>query len=176
MNKLNEPKDEVRTLGGITGLVHDSFLFNTIAGKADNFSKEAVEQQTRLILEEVNELVNALNTNDTVEVLDAAVDIQVVLSGLFQILHKAGFDVANACQLVAENNLSKFTDSLQVAELTVADLASKEIEAKIEYNAESQCYVIKDTNQKVRKPVDFKAVELTECVPKYLLKGFTKTC
>ena len=158
---------------GIADCIDQSLLFNELAGKSKNYTLDALKNQLELIEEEVKELRDALEVNDVLEALDAVVDIQVVLTGMQQLIDNSGVDVAQAMRRVAENNLTKFTDSLQIAELTVADLKEKGIEARIEYNSEYNLYCIKDTNNKIRKPVDYKSVVLDDCLPpKLALVGF----
>ncbi len=158
---------------GIAECIDQSLLFNELAGKSKNFTLSSLNKQLMLIVEEVKELQEALLTNDAVETLDAVVDIQVVLTGMQQLLDNASINVAEAMKRVAANNLTKFTDSLQVAKLTVADLKEKGITSRIEYNSEYNLYCVKDTNNKIRKPVDYKSVVLDDCVPPELaLVGF----
>lgn len=159
----------------IADLAAASITFNNIAGKGGNFSKEAIDNQIELINEEVKELNDAFTANDAVELLDAVIDIYVVLTGLAQQLQSAGMLVGTAAELVAENNLSKFPKELMVAEATVVDYKTKGINTTIDFNHEHGVYVIKDTASKVRKPVTFKSVDLTECVPAGLIiNGFIK--
>lgn len=90
----------------------DTAVFNDIAGNTDKLTLQDFKNQAALITEEARELVEALDANDPVEVLDAAVDIAVVLSGLISKLVSLGFDVSEAMEATAENNLSKFPSTI----------------------------------------------------------------
>ena len=57
-----------------------------------------------LIKEEANELMDAVIANDTVEQLDALIDILVVTIGA---IHSAGFDAEGAWKEVMQTNFNK---------------------------------------------------------------------
>lgn len=153
----------------IKNLVQESLEFNTIAGKGANFSKDAIHNQIRLINEETQELNDAFAQNDPVELLDAVIDIYIVLTGLAQQLESAGILIGDAAELVAANNLTKFTNSFSIADKTVNQLAKENITTSVTFNDNHGVYIIKDANSKIRKPIDFKSVDLVDCVPTYLL-------
>lgn len=107
--------------------------FNQIAGRVEQFDLRMVALHTGLILEEVGELIESLNSVqfdplyklldayatafkqglyddiiqnvNRVEFLDAAVDIPVVSIGAGMSI---GADIEGACHHVADNNLTKF--------------------------------------------------------------------
>jgi hypothetical protein len=172
---MTNPKEIVKQAKGILPTITYAFFFNEIAGKSEDYSLEALKDQLKLIEEEVKELREALEANNPVETIDAVVDIQVVLSGMQQLLANAGIDVSLAGKLVTENNLSKFTPDVDVAYATVKSYKEKGIDCFIHHHEVSDLYVVKDTSNKVRKPVGFKAVDLTETVPVRLRKeGFKR--
>lgn len=159
----------------VAGLVQASLDFNELAGKGHNFSEEAIANQIKLINEEVLELNEAFKQNDVVEVLDAVLDTYVVLTGLFQQLHAAGVLPGTSARKVADNNLSKFPKELMVAQATVKAYEEKGVKTEIQFNPMKNVYVIKDMNSKVKKPITFQDVDLTDCVPAGLIiNGFTK--
>jgi len=70
----------------------------------DAFNKEQFALYVNLIEEEFKELKEAINNNDTVETLDALVDILVVTIGA---IHSAGFDAEGAWREVMSTNFAK---------------------------------------------------------------------
>lgn len=150
----------------------DNYKFNILAGKDKLVSLEDLKEQYNLIYEEVAELCEGLRCNDPVEVLDAVVDIYVVLDGLKQKLENLGFDIPEASYRVAGNNLTKFPISKENAEETKQMYLDKEINVIVEYNQVFERWVVKDQQGKVRKPVGFKSVELDDLVPSELQDGF----
>lgn len=159
----------------IAKLVQSSQLFNEMAGKDSNFSKDAIYNQIRLINEEVLEMNTAFSNNDSVELLDAVLDIMVVLTGLAQQLVAAGVDFDAAANMVAENNLSKFTKNVDVANKTVKELTKNGVICRVEFNEKHGMYLVKNSQEKICKPITFESVNLKECVPANLIiHGFTK--
>lgn len=147
----------------------DCYLFNDLAGKSRQSTWKDLQAQYDLIQEETSEILEGIENRDIIEVLDGAVDVLVVTIGLLQKLQSKGIDVSLALKLVAENNLSKFTEDKSSAEDTVEQLKMQGIEASAEYQPFFDVYVIKDTNGKVRKPIDFESVYLLDCVPSELV-------
>ena len=158
----------------ILPFTQDSFAFNVYAGKATNFTKSDIDRQVALITEELKETVEGLQANSVVEVLDGTVDILVVTLGLLQKLQYAGVNIDGALSAVAENNLSKFTKSEEIANLSVASYEKKG--EKVYVTKFGDLYIIKRlSDDKVMKPIDFKSVELTSFVPEELLEnGFSE--
>ena len=70
----------------------------------DTFNKDQFALYVNLIEEEFKELKEAINNNDTVETLDALVDILVVTIGA---IHSAGFDAEGAWKEVMATNFAK---------------------------------------------------------------------
>lgn len=152
--------------------MQDVYAFNELSGQASKLDKGAIWNQFKLIAEETDELHEAVETNNAVEALDACVDIMYVLVGMMQKLEALGMDVTGAMKQVADDNLTKFPSSKEVAELT-QDMYNKQgIETTIAYNDKFNRWVINDTNAKVRKPIDFTSTNLTKYVPEKLQGGF----
>lgn len=146
----------------------DCYKFNCIAGKDKPSGLEALKQQSELILEEAKETLQAAEENRLEGVLDGCMDVLVTAFGLKQQLEAMGVDTSKAMRLVAQNNLSKFTKSPATAEMTVQYYKNQGIDtsiAAVTYNGETY-FIIKDKNQKVRKPVTFESVNLSDCLPK----------
>ena len=140
------------------------FSFNATAGNFDNLDtvegvSKALSSQVALILEEVKETIEAKNS---IEALDGIVDVLVTAFGYAQMLEHIGVDVAKAMNLIAENNLSKFPLSAEYAQRSVKMYADKGINVTAIKN--DGRWVIKDEKGKVRKPYNYKPVDLSSCV------------
>jgi len=149
----------------------DCYVFNEIAGKDQQYSWNDLESQYKLIAEETNEILEGLDNRDIVEVLDGAVDVLVVTLGLLQKLQAAGVDVDHALAITAENNISKFVTYDSTAKATVEMYSRLGVDSKAEYNEKYRKYVIKDSNDKVRKPIGFISNNLECCIPTALKEG-----
>jgi hypothetical protein len=153
----------------------DCYLFNELAGKDKQCSYKDIYQQSLLINEEVNEILCGVTDNNPEEVLDGCIDVLVVTLGLMQKLEQLGVDVSKAMQKTAMNNFSKFPSDFMIAQESVVELKRKGVECRAEYNADYELYVIKDANDKVRKPLDFVSNDLLDCIPEVLQQdGFEK--
>ncbi len=148
----------------------DNAMFNEIAGNHVKLSLKDLFNQEKLIAEEAKELKEALDENNPVEVLDAIIDLYVVLDGFATKLEAVGFDISTGLKQTIENNMSKFPDSKEVADKTVEYYSQQGITTFTEYNEKYDRWIIKDTNGKIRKPYGFVSNDLSNCVP----EGFTK--
>jgi hypothetical protein len=137
------------------------YKFNDIAGNLANVDVSSVEAQIKIIKEEVEELDYALGSENATELLDGACDAFVTVVGLLQKMEKAGFKIDEALQIVNDNNLSKFPKNVSNAELD----AYTWNQWSVKYNKEYDCYILKDDNDKIRKPAGFKSVDLMDCLP-----------
>lgn len=84
-------------------IFEDQKLFMDITGQLP--SKEAVELYATLVEEEYTELMDAYNIGDTVGVIDGAIDLLYVTSGL---LHAMGLNPQPFWDEVQRSNMSKF--------------------------------------------------------------------
>lgn len=132
--------------------------FNDIAGNLTNVTVESIDNQLGFIFEELTETIDGLEAGDKVELLDGACDLFVTVAGLLQKLEAAGYNVAHALGRVNANNLSKFPK--------LGELFAFEPGHTLSYNEKYKRNVIKDGNGKIRKPVNFVAVDLSDLVPK----------
>lgn len=144
-------------LTAVSQCITDTYSFNTIAGQLDDPDKGSIALQLDLIQEEYLEGVEAFDLEDKVGLLDSAIDMWVVVSGLLQKLDKLGFNVSEALTRVSENNLSKFIPLGQPVHYEKGIIS--------EYNDKYEVVVLKDLTGKVRKPVNYKPVDLSDCVP-----------
>jgi uncharacterized protein YkuJ len=151
----------------------DVYAFNEIAGKDKAASHLDLCKQFKLVVEELKELSDGLNENNPVEVLDGVVDVLVTSLGLLQKLEALGFNAQRALFDTAENNLSKYPTDEAVAIETAKNFESEGITVNVTYNIAYDMFVIKDLQDKVRKPINFKSNDLSNCIPLEVLdNGF----
>lgn len=140
--------------------------FSTIMGTLDNPTLDTLDLYNSLGFEELSESISAFENKDAVEVLDGALDEFYIACGKLQVLEALGMNVEEGLRRVCENNLSKFP--------SIADGCRYLKEYTKTENTEFNVYVIKDNNGKVRKHEDYKAVDLSDLVPKgFFQKGGT---
>ena len=112
--------------------------------------------QAKVILEEANELLKALEEQNEQEIVDGAVDVLVTALRLISLLGKR-YDLMKAAQLVMENNHLKYTDDLLLVQSWLAgttyEMSVAEVKGK-------RYYCMKDDNGKIRKYEGFPKVEL----------------
>lgn len=141
--------------------------FNEIAGNLEKVDWLKIDNQIGYIWEEFTEAVEALEAGDLVELVDGACDLHVVVTGLIQLLEAKGVDMKGALRAVNENNLSKFVPINYRIQYDIAhDLTVNEKYAR---------YVIKDSVGKIRKPSNFKAVDLLPFIPATLITNLVDT-
>lgn len=148
--------------------------WNTKAGVKDHeFSTldwdSAVDLQTKLLIEEAQETVDGIKYGNMLELLDGAVDTFVILSKLFDMLEKAGFDVEGGIQQIIDNNQNKIFNSFYEAceakeKLEERDDKEYYIETSVLNNL--SFYTVRREDGKIAKPVGFVAVELDKFIPK----------
>ncbi len=129
---------------------------------------KAVELQTKLLVEEATEAMEAASYGDMKELLDGTVDSFVILAKLIDMLEKAGFDFVGACNEVMANNDTKVFNSYYEAVEAKEKLEERDDK---EYYVETAVhngvpfYTLRREDGKIIKPVGFVAVELNEFVP-----------
>ena len=131
--------------------------FNAIAGNLTDVDDLSIALQLDLIQEEYIEGVEAFDAGDKVELLDAAVDMWIVVSGLLHKLESQGYDTAKAIQKVTDNNMSKYIKAIEKSIWPT--------EYKSMYNKEYGVIVLRNKDNKIMKPPGFKPVDLSDCVP-----------
>ena len=144
--------------------------FNEVAGKLDKVKVRDIHNQLILIKEELDEAFHAYKAKDFEGVLDGLCDLAVTVSGLAFILEKLGFDVNGALLETAKNNLTKFIDGEETRKVdaTVQHYKEQGIKVYADYNSEHNLFVIKDMNNKIRKPVGFVSNSLVQFLPQQL--------
>lgn len=142
----------------------DQDKFNLISGAAYRYNKVDLNNQLLLIKEEVDEIAKGIREDNEVEILDGAVDTLFVVLGFIQKLKMAGFLTYEAMQRVAKNNLTKFPKDTKTVLKSIEHYREQGINCTAEYNEEFDCYVIRDQNDKVRKPLGYTSVDISDCV------------
>jgi len=123
--------------------------------------KKRCELRISLLQEELNELKEAIEQNDIVEVADALCDIQYVLSGA---IHEFGIGerFKDLFDEVQRSNMSKTCKSLEEAQETVEHYKNKDgTEGEI-VQRDSEFLVYRKTDGKVLKSVKYSPAELTQ--------------
>ena len=154
------------------------YQFNDISKQFDKEPTSAVDLQIDLIFEELTETISAMDAGLSelcnkdlkeceVELLDGAADVFVVVSGLLQKLQHFGFNVEEALQRVTQNNMSKFPSIVPAQDMNWYEKQGWVTDWNEKYNR----FVIRDSNGKTRKPVDFAPVVLDDLVPGDFFRG-----
>lgn len=160
----------------MTELYELTCKFNDISGANKELSLKAMREQFLYIDEEVNEIKEALDSNDLVELLDGTIDTIITAFGLLQKLENLGVDVGQAGIDTAHNNLSKFPNAPAVAHQTVEKVGiEKGIEAVATFNEEHGVYVIRNKyTGKVCKPLDFVSNDLNSYITTGVKENYVK--
>ena len=121
-------------------------------------SKARCQLRINLLQEELDELKEAIEANDLVEVVDAFCDIQYVLSGA---IHEFGLTnrFKSMFDAVQKSNMSKVCATREVAERTVEAYAKKGEIGHI-VGLDDKFLVYRTADGKVLKSVDYEAVDL----------------
>ena len=133
----------------------------------------SVDGKEGLLIQEVNELIDSIESYDILEIIDAVIDIQVYLDQIKIQLENAGISVNLAEVLVCDNNDEKYSTSFEFIEAKLIEWQQNDpwfaAKLRIEGNRNPLdgqfYYCLKDENNKVRKFVDFQKVDLGQCVP-----------
>lgn len=123
------------------------------------------ELRVSLLQEELNELKEAIATNDLVEVADALCDIQYVLSGAILEFGMAdGFK--SLFDEVQRSNMSKTCKTMAVAEATQKHyLETKGTESFIE-EKDGEYLVYRTSDKKVLKSVEYSPADIKSMIAK----------
>ena len=124
-------------------------------------SKERCELRVSLLQEELNELMQAIEDSDLVEIADALADIQYVLSGaILEFGLKDKFDTL--FDEVQRSNMSKACSSQQEAIATLSHYKKKDgTEGRYE-EVNGKYIVYRNSDSKVLKSVGYSPANLSE--------------
>ena len=139
---------------------------NPLTPDSKEFYK-ALEGHYQRIKEELQELREAIDNKDGIEILDAMNDLDVVVTGGQIELELAGFNVAKALTKIGANNLTKVGLSEELATKSANLLTENTGDEHIaEYNNYSGLYCVKRVrDNKFCKPIGFSDVSINDCVP-----------
>lgn len=128
-----------------------------------------VKAQSKLILEEVEELEDACSEEDLLEVLDACMDIKYLNTYLEHLLEAYGCKTKLAWETVCSNNAQKITTSYTYAQSSKEYLESREegefyIDETL-FEGERLYTVKRMSDNKVMKLKSHVRPELSVCIP-----------
>ncbi len=125
-----------------------------------------ISNQIRLVQEELAETEEAFQKDNHKELLDGTVDVIVTAVGLLQMLEKAGFNTDRALRRVADNNLTKLLPDAWTAIKTVSFYKEVQgLETRVVKSRDQDHYAVLDKNDKIKKPIGYTSVNLSDCVP-----------
>lgn len=122
-------------------------------------NKERCNLRVRLLAEELDELKEAIQANDLVEIADALCDLQYVLSGAV-LEFGLGEKFVDLFNEVQRSNMSKACKSLEEAEYTVKFYQDKD-GTEAEIKEESGIWkVFRKSDNKVLKSINYSPADL----------------
>lgn len=150
--------------------------FNAIAGNSPSMGSELeyvnqLKNQARLVYEEVCELMEAVDSENFTEILDAFLDIRYTNEYMEDLLVAGEFNVKAAWGVVCANNAQKYTTSYTYAKESQEALEEKGTECYIEttvYEGETYYTVRRNEDQKVMKLKHHERPDLSVFVPQEL--------
>lgn len=157
---------EVFIIDPLIKLRNLTYIANEISGQHTKLTQQDFRNQVEIIRSEFQELVNAIEAKDNLEILDGAVDLLVTVFGMIRKLDAAGFNTLKAMDRVGMNNLTKFPTSLTVVDESVKMYAEKGVTIKPVFDHKYDRWALMDEGDKYKKPVNYKNVDLTDCLPK----------
>ena len=126
--------------------------------------KKRCELRVSLIQEELNELSEAIEDKDIVEIADALADIQYVLAGAV-LEFGLGGKFGDLFEEVQRSNMSKACVSMEEAERTVAHYKEKGEPAYIE-QADGHFLVYRTSDKKTLKSINYSPADLKSIIEK----------
>lgn len=151
-------------------VVKFNYGINNVPAMGDQYEVwQQLKLQAKLILEEVNELVEACNDEDMTEALDAYCDVQYLNTWLEHLLYSFGCDTKKALSAVCQNNSSKITTSYTYALMSKEVLEESGVEVYIDqtvYEGETLYCVKRQADGKVLKLADHQRPNLEQFVGK----------
>jgi hypothetical protein len=136
---------------------------------------QALTNQAKRIGSQLNELLEAIEDRDLVEVADAIIDLEFTVLGA---AHLAQFNFNGSFGAVADNNDTKFTKDAEQAQITAMWYTRNGVETEVQtaYEDGEAFYTVhRLTDNKSMKPKDFVEVDITALAPEpastFLLVG-----
>lgn len=128
-------------------------------------SKERCELRISLLQEELNELKQAIEDNDIVEIADALCDIQYVLSGAV-LEFGLGEKFNKLFKEVQRSNMSKACDSMQDAVETLSHYKQKDGTEGHYKKINGKWVVYRASDNKVLKSINYSPANLKNIIEK----------
>lgn len=148
--------------------------FNYIVGNEpvgledrEDFWKQ-IKLQAKLVLEEAQEMFDAANNEDLVEVIDGQADVWYLNEYVEDLLAEAGVHVKVAHGMVCDNNSSKYTTDLDFAlESSIAQASNGVLCSVYQtmYYGEVYYVVKRDSDGKVVKLIGHQSPDIRSCIP-----------
>lgn len=158
---------EETEIGPLDNVAAKVWLFNHIAGNyAVKPTMKALEQQIEIIQEELNETLVAILADDPTELVDGTGDLLVTVLGLAYQVELLGHNLMEATDAICDQNLSKYPLEEKLANDTISHYAEEGTHLTKAYNEEYDVWVLKDTANKIRKPLGFGKIDLSEFLAK----------
>lgn len=141
-----------------TGRFHNTFDL-PILGKPKVPSSDRCQLRVNLLQEELNELKEAIEDQDIVEIADALCDLQYVLSGA---IHEFGLSelFSELFDEVQRSNMSKTCKSMEEAEKTSRYYESEKQTSSVIVQKEGEFLVYRQEDRKVLKSVNYSPADL----------------
>jgi NTP pyrophosphatase (non-canonical NTP hydrolase) len=145
----------------------DVVQFQTYCGKLDSVAdKTALLQQAMLIVEEANELYDAIMDEQGGEqILKETCDNLVVLFGMVAMLQRSGYRVTEAMKAVCDNNMSKFSTTQTDGAYTLAAYEATELGFFTLKQVDFNKWGVFDNNDKLRKPIGYTKCSVQQFIP-----------
>ena len=133
-----------------------------------------IKLQAELILEEAQELLDAANARDIVEVIDGSTDVWYLREYMDNLLEAVDVDTMLAEELVCNNNNQKFTTSPEYASASAQEYEIGTVYVReTNYNGVKYYTVNRNSDGKVMKLLDHEKPDLEILIGEEL-KNFLK--
>lgn len=148
----------------LQNLVDMSLQFNAISGADQEINRSSLFNQVMFVYDEAEELVNAAKLYDSVsekegEIIKEALDVIVTAVGVLQKMQNRGYDIEAAANEVGLNNLTKYPKDDTIVKQTLKEYGDKKVTCFASYIPQYDCWTIRDSQGKVRKPSGYVSVD-----------------
>ena len=152
-------KKEAKALNGVSAF-HNLFRL-PILDKAIIPAEDRCRLRINLIQEELNELKEALETDDLIEVADACADLQYVLSGAI-LEFGLGDQFHDIFEEVQRSNMSKACVSMEEAEETLEYYQKRDGTKGFIEQVGDKYLVYRDHDKKVLKSINYSPADIKQ--------------
>lgn len=157
---------EESNIGPLDRVAAKVWLFNHIAGNYEvKPTKADLIQQITLIQEELSETKEAIELDNSKELIKETSDLLVTVLGLCYQVELIGHDLMGGADAVCDDNLAKYPLEERQAQASVEYYADhKNVTLTATHNEEYDVWVLKDQQGKIRKPLGFGKIDLSEFI------------